>query len=86
MEDESELHFSDEKRKEIWRIFRRDPRATEFMVNLVWVACRSYRHDTVLRPFPNSYVDSRGQKDHAALVSVRHLRLGGIVCIVSYFV
>ena len=61
--------ISDEQRKEIWRICRRDPRANEFMVNLAWVACRSYRHDTVLRPFPNGYVDSQGKKDQVALVS-----------------
>lgn len=61
---------SDEQRKEIWRICRRDPRATEFMVNLAWVACHSYRHDTVLRPFPSSYVDRQGgKKDQVALVS-----------------
>ena len=63
------LSVSDEQRKEIWRICRRDPRATEFMVNLAWVACHSYRHDTVLRPFPNSYVDDQGKKDQVALVS-----------------
>ena len=63
------LSVSDEQRKEIWRICRRDPRATEFMVNLAWVACHSYRHDTVLRPFPSSYVDSQGKKDQVALVS-----------------
>ena len=70
MEDaQNALRFSGEQRKEILRIFRRDPLATEFMVNLAWVACQSYRHDTVLRPFPSSYVCSRGKKDHGALVS-----------------
>ena len=69
MEGETEPHCSDEERKELWRVFRRDPRASKFMVNLAWVACRSYRRDTVLRPFPGRYVDGRGEKDHAALVS-----------------
>lgn len=69
MEDESEPHCSNEEKKELWHIFRRDSRGSEFMVNLAWVACRSYRRDTVLRPFPGRYVDSRGEKDHAALVS-----------------
>lgn len=69
MEGVSEPHCSEEERKELCRIFRRDPRGSEFMVNLAWVACRSYRRDTVLRPFPGRYLDSRGEKDHAALVS-----------------
>lgn len=77
MEDtQSALRFSGEQRTEILRIFRRDPLATEFMVNLAWVACQSYRHDTVLRPFPSSYVCTRGKKDHGALVSAYRCRLG----------
>jgi poly[ADP-ribose] polymerase 16 len=35
----------------------RDLLAADFLVSIFWSAMMSYRYDTVLRPFPPSFVD-----------------------------
>ena len=35
----------------------RDPLAADFLVSIFWSAMTSFRHDTVLRPFPPAFVD-----------------------------
>lgn len=38
----------------------RDLLAADFLVGIFWSAMTSFRHDTILRPFPPSFVDERG--------------------------
>lgn len=42
---------------------------SDCLVSLFWSALSSYRHDTVLRPYPPDYILSNGDKDIEGLVS-----------------
>ena len=54
--------------EEVRELIQRDPRACEFMLGLFWAALSSYRHDTVLRPFPPEFVLADKSKDVDGLV------------------
>lgn len=53
---------------------RQDSLGAEFLVNIFWSAMNSFRHDSILRPFPpmfveeNSEEEGEGKKDIEALV------------------
>ena len=40
-------------------IIDRDPLAADFLVSIFWSAMMSFRHDTVLRPFPPAFIDEQ---------------------------
>ena len=41
-------------------VINRDLLAADFLVSTFWSAMMSFRHDTVLRPFPPAFVDEQG--------------------------
>ncbi|XP_077989084.1 protein mono-ADP-ribosyltransferase PARP16-like [Glandiceps talaboti] len=47
-----------------------DPVAVDVQLSLFMSAVQSYRHDTVLRPFPPMFINSSGEKDINSLQSV----------------
>ena len=51
------------------RALGRDQRASDFLLGVFCAALASYRHDTVLRPYPSEYVLPDGSKDVDGLVS-----------------
>lgn len=61
----------------------------EFLVGLFWSAMNSFRHDSILRPFPSMFVEGRdggregmegeGHKDIEGLVSKRGRGTSGLV-------
>lgn len=51
-------------KEKIWQ----DPLASDLQWSLFLAAMNSYRHDTVLRPFPPMYQSGHDEKDHEALV------------------
>ena len=55
--------------EEVKRSLERDQRASDFLLGVFWAALSSYRHDTVLRPYPSEFVLSDGSKDVDRLVS-----------------
>ena len=42
-------------------VIDRDLLAADFLVSMFWSAMMSFRHDTVLRPFPPAFVDEHMQ-------------------------
>lgn len=48
---------------------QKDPLAADFQISLFVSALLSYRHDSVLRPFPSGYFRENGEKNVDALVS-----------------
>ena len=43
--------------------------ASDFFVSIFWTAVNSYRHDTVLRPFPQLFILQDNSKDIDGIVS-----------------
>ena len=65
----------------ILKILRDEFYGADFLVSLFWAAMTSFRHDSILRPFPTDYVDGlrlegnreiEGEKDIEGLVSFEH--------------
>jgi poly[ADP-ribose] polymerase 16 len=55
----------DSKKSYILSRIKTDPLAADIQISLFYAALQSYRHDTVLRPFPNKYLLDHGQlRDH----------------------
>ena len=52
---------SSEQRLELKHQLERDVLAADFLVSIFWSAMTSFRHDTILRPFPPSFI--RGTTD-----------------------
>ena len=57
------------------RQLQRDILGGDFLVSLFWSAMNSFRHDSILRPFPPMFVESlseeeEGHKDIESVVSV----------------
>lgn len=59
----------------------------DFLVCLFWAAMNSFRHDSILRPFPSAYVEGaaseggrevEGVKDIEGLVSVTRCIIAGV--------
>ena len=50
-----------------------DPIAADTRLSLFVAACESYRHDSILRPFPPFYVKEDGRKDIEGLVNILFL-------------
>ena len=61
--------------EEVQQALRHDPRACDFILGLFWSALSSYRHDTVLRPYPPEYVLADGSKDVDGLVIHIHVQI-----------
>lgn len=47
---------------------QRDLLATDFLTSLFWAAMSSFRHDTILRPFPPMFLSEEGHKDISGVV------------------
>ena len=56
-------------REEVYQRLSRDLTSCDFLLSVFWAAMTSYRHDTVLRPFPPDFVLADNTKDVEALVS-----------------
>lgn len=56
-------------KEEVYQRLSRDLTSCDFLLGVFWAALSSYRHDTVLRPFPPNFVLAEGSKDVEALVS-----------------
>ena len=41
-----------------------DPLAAEFLLSVFWSAMSSFRHDTVLRPFPPGFTETSHDRSH----------------------
>lgn len=54
--------------QELLAAIERDKHASEFIVGIFCAALTSYRHDTVLRPFPSPFILEDGSKDFDGLV------------------
>ena len=59
----------DDLREEVYQRLSRDLTSCDFLLSVFWAAMTSYRHDTVLRPFPPHFVLADNAKDVEALVS-----------------
>ena len=44
-----------------------DPSSSDFLISILWAAATNYKHDTLLRPFPQQYIREE-QKDVDTLV------------------
>lgn len=61
-----------EKAKE--RVLQRletDLTSADMRWSLFFSALESYRHDSILRPFPSAYLENEGSKNFQALVSAK---------------
>ena len=63
------MSSEDGSREEVYRRLSRDITSCDFLLSVFWAAMTSYRHDTVLRPFPPGFVLADNTKDVEALVS-----------------
>ena len=60
-------------------VIDRDIMAADFIVSMFWSAMTSFRHDSILRPFPEDFIDEVGaygiktapHKDIETLVSTK---------------
>lgn len=50
-----------------------DLSSADMQWSLFMSALESYRHDSILRPFPSAYVEDEGNKNVQRLVSVKHM-------------
>jgi len=76
---------SNETVESILKILRDDFSGADFLVSLFWAAMSSFRHDSILRPFPSDYIEGHrlersegsremeGEKDIEGLVCVQVL-------------
>lgn len=55
-------------KEELLLALTNDLTASDLLVSLFWSALTSYRHDTVLRPFPQSFIVNETDKDIDGLV------------------
>lgn len=68
--DESEnKEMKHELKTQLISALTKDPPASDCLVTLFWSALTSYRHDTVLRPFPQMFLFKDGNKDVDGMVS-----------------
>ncbi|XP_019855808.1 PREDICTED: mono [ADP-ribose] polymerase PARP16-like [Amphimedon queenslandica] len=58
------------KVNELREALSKDMAGCDCLLSLFWSALSSYRHDTVLRPYPNQFILSNGDKDIDGLRSV----------------
>lgn len=58
------------KVNELCDALSKDLSACDCLLSLFWSALSSYRHDTVLRPYPNQFILTNGDKDIDGLVSI----------------
>ena len=54
---------------EIISLLDNNPTSVDFLISILWAAGTSYKHDTLLRPFPPQYITEE-QKDVDALVRI----------------
>ena len=59
----------DDLKAKVLQKVKGDVLAADLVWSLFYSALHSYRHDSVLRPFPSDYMPSEGEKDFTALVS-----------------
>ena len=64
----SEADDNDTIKSQVLDLIQQDIKACDCLVGLFWCALSSYRHDTVLRPYPAQYTLSDGTKDINGLV------------------
>ena len=60
----------DSTRDRVFARVKSDPIAADTRLSLFIAACESYRHDSILRPFPPFCVSEDGRKDINGLVSL----------------
>ena len=46
-------------------VIDRDIMAADFLVSVFWSAMTSFRHDSILRPFPPGFIDEVGDRNKA---------------------
>ena len=63
------LPLSPQSPQQVLGLLQRDLLAADFLTTIFWAAMSSFRHDTVLRPFPPSFLQGTDQKDIEELVS-----------------
>ena len=69
----TELQVEQSTQDSLQATLRGDILACDCLLSLFWAALNSYRHDTILRPYPPMYCDpnsNRGDKrtDHLVLI------------------
>lgn len=52
---------------EVISLLDNNPTSADFLISILWAASKSYKHDTLLRPFPPQYIKEE-QKDVDTLV------------------
>lgn len=62
----------EEKRQKVVDVIKEDLLAADLTWSLFLAALKSYRHDSILRPFPNAFVSEAGEKDFETLVCNAH--------------
>lgn len=60
----------EEKRQKVVDVIKEDLLAADLTWSLFLAALKSYRHDSILRPFPNAFVSEAGEKDFETLAQV----------------
>ena len=61
---------------------RKDPVAFDLQISLFMSALKNYRHDSLLRPFPSSFIKENQEKDVNELVSFVRTKKYAITCYV----
>lgn len=59
-----------EKSRAVISEIKDDLLAADLKWSLFLAALKSYRHDSILRPFPSGFTSETGEKDFEALVSI----------------
>lgn len=65
----------EEAKERVLQRLESDLTSADLQWSLFISALESYRHDSILRPFPSAYVVGDGNKNFQGLVSVGHLKI-----------
>lgn len=65
----------EEAKERVLQRLESDLTSADLQWSLFIAALESYRHDSILRPFPSAYVVGDGNKNFQGLVSVGHLKI-----------
>lgn len=65
---------TEEAKERVLQRLESDLTSADLQWSLFIAALESYRHDSILRPFPSAYVVGDGNKNFQGLVSVGHLK------------